>query len=258
MTVPPTWWESFFDAEYLALWGTLLTAERTEREADEVWALLGLSAGQRVLDAPCGWGRLSLALAARGADVLGVDQSAEMIARADRDRERAGLAPPRLAYRRHDLRRALDVGGFDVALNVFSSLGYGTEADDVAVLSTLAAAVRPGGLVLVETMHRDVVVARTSRGAKPSSRLADGTLFVEEPRFDAITGRVETTWHWAGPAGASSRSASLRVYSATELVALLDRAGLRLRSAHAGCTAHPFTPEGPDMGGRLGLVAVKP
>ncbi len=53
----------------------------------------------------------------------------------------------------------LEESGFDVGLNIFSSLGYGTEADDVAILSTLRAAVRPGGLVFVETMHRDRVLS---------------------------------------------------------------------------------------------------
>ena len=37
----------------------------------------------------------------------------------------------RLSYRRHDLRQRLSDTGFDAALNVFSSLGYGTEADAI-------------------------------------------------------------------------------------------------------------------------------
>src|SRR5207253_10249804 len=29
-------------------------------------------------------------------------------------------------------------------------------------------------------------------------RLASGTLIVEEPTFDPISGRVNTTWYWSG------------------------------------------------------------
>jgi hypothetical protein len=78
---------------------------------------------------------------------------------------------------------------------------------------------------------------------------------VEDPRFDPVVGRLETCWYWSGPAGQGSKRASLRVYSATELVRLMQRAGLRFRSAHRGCSPEPFRAEGQDLGGRIGLLA---
>lgn len=143
--------------------------------------------------------------------------------------------------------------GFDVALNIFSSLGYGSEADDIAVLSTLRAAVRPGGLVFVETMHRDRIAVGLSQNQRPANRLPDGTLLVEEPRLDPVSGRVETTWYWSGPSGSGEKSASIRSYTATELVRLLEAAGLRIRSVHNGCSPEPFV----SPGGRLGLLAIR-
>jgi len=95
--------------------------------------------------------------------------------------------------------------GFDVAINIFSSLGYGTEEDDLAILKTMAQSVRRGGFVLIETNHRDAIVSHLSHGSKPANRLPDGTLFVEEPKFDPIEGRIETTWSWSGPKGSVER-----------------------------------------------------
>jgi cyclopropane fatty-acyl-phospholipid synthase-like methyltransferase len=66
-----SWWESFFDADYLRIWGSFHPPEQSQREADGLGALLGLGEGSRVLDAPCGYGRLSRLLALRGAAVLG-------------------------------------------------------------------------------------------------------------------------------------------------------------------------------------------
>ena len=248
-----SWWQSFFDAQYLRLWSQSTTDAGTVEEADFYWRTLGLAPGSRVLDAPCGYGRIARVLADRGAAVLGVDQSKELLEHADRTR--SGIGPDRLRYLLHDLRRPLAEGGFDAALNVFSSIGYGEEEDDVAVLRTLARAVRPGGTVLVETLHRDTVAALLSREAPVASRLPDGTLMLEERRFDAIAGRVETTWHWQGPAGGGEKSALVRVYTVTELVRLVREAGLRFREALQSKTGTPFEGKGPLMGGRVTLLA---
>jgi SAM-dependent methyltransferase len=242
------WWQEFFDADYFHIWRQSELSGSVAAQVDGLWSLLGLEQGSRVLDAPCGYGRLSRPLAERGAHVLGVDQSRTLLQHAES--ERGDLPSSRLRYVQHDLRYPLAEVGFDAALNVFSSLGYGSEDDDLAILATLRAAVRPGGLVFVETIHRDLVASLLARGQPPSQRLADGTLVVEEPRFDPVSGRMETSWYWAGPAGQGRKTASLRLYTATELVRLLERAGLRFRSAHQGCSTEPF-----GIGGRLGLLA---
>ena len=242
------WLQSFFDRDYLRLWAGSLTAERTQKEADGIWNLLKLRPSSRVLDAPCGYGRLSLALAERGAIVVGVDLASDMIAEAERNRR--GIE--NLRYLHHDLRQELPEGGFDAAFNVFTSLGYGSEEDDLKVLRTLAAAVRPGGKVLVESNHRDLLMAYLSRGNKPSDRLADGTLVVEEPNFDSIKGIMNTAWYWSGPSGSGKKIATLRVYTITELVRMMDKVGLRLISAHAGLSTEPF-----EIGKRCALLAEK-
>jgi SAM-dependent methyltransferase len=245
------WWQTFFDAEYVRLWSRM--DARAPQQAEAISRALGLAAGMRVLDAPCGYGRLSLPLAGLGLEVLGVDQSQPLLDEAERRRE--NLWPKRLRYLRHDLRAPLPEDGFDAALNVFTSIGYGSEDDDVAVLRTLAAAVRPGAPVLVETMHRDLFVTILARGGPPAQRIEDGTLLVEEPRFDPLSGRIEITSFWSGPSGSGRRTSSLRLYSITELVRLLERAGLRLDAALSSESWQPFVASGANAGGRVALVA---
>ncbi len=247
------WWESFFDADYLRLWSAFITPERTAREVDGVWDLLNLKPAARVLDAPCGFRRIARGLAERGAHVLGVDFSAAQIERAES--ERGHIPREQLRYMRHDIRDPLGETGFDAAINVFSSIGYGSDDDDLAAFQMMKNAVRPGGLVVIETLHRDAMVASLVRGGNPGMRLPDGTLLLEVPRFDAVAGRMETVWYWAGPSGSGQKPASIRVYSITEIVRMIERAGLRFRSAHAGCSAEPFRAEGPSMGGRVAILA---
>ena len=245
------WWETFFDADYLRLWEGAELPDRTEREVRDLWTVLGLSEHSKVLDAPCGYGRISRGIAARGAHVVGVDQSTDLLAEAER--RRGELLANRLCYYKHDLRKSLPESGFDAALNIFSSLGYGKEADDLAILSTLRAAVRPQGVVFIETNHRDNMAIRLSQNPRPATRHADGTLMLEESRLDPMTGRIETTWYWSGPSGTGEKRASARMYTSTELVRMIQAAGLRLLSLHNGCSPEPFL--GP--AGRLGVLSVR-
>lgn len=222
------------------------------QQADGLWRMLGLKRVARVLDAPCGAGRLSIPLAERGPRVLGVDKSARMVAAAD-DR-RAGLSEERLRFVLHDLRLPLSETGFDVALNAHSSLGYGDESEDEAILRTLHGALRPGGRLVVETLHRDAIVAAQARGAKNAARLSDGTLVIEDATFDPLEGGLTTAYHWSGPSGAGTKEGRIRLYSITELSTLVMRCGFGVPTLFAGCSAAPFCARGPDMGGSVALL----
>jgi 2-polyprenyl-3-methyl-5-hydroxy-6-metoxy-1,4-benzoquinol methylase len=249
------WWNTFFDQDYLRIWGQMFTREDNARQAADLWSMLDLNPGCRLLDAPCGWGRLSKPLASMGATVVGIDQSEILLAAAES--ERGELQPERLRYVKHDLRRPLPETGFDVACNVFTSFGYGTHEDDVAIFRTLRDAIRPGGRVVVETNHRDSLCAFIARGSKASRRMPDGTLFVDEPEFDAIKGTVHLNWYWSGPNGSGEKHAEWRCYTPTQIVGLLEVAGLRFTGAYKGLSKTPYKAEGPESGGRLAVVVVR-
>ena len=249
------WWETFFDQDYQRIWGQIFTDQFNTKQAADLWSLLHLNPGCRVLDAPCGWGRLSRQLALLGATVLGVDQSETLLTAAEA--QRGELPTERLRYLRHDLRKPLPETGFDVACNIFTSFGYGTENEDVATFRTLRDALRPGGRVLVETNHRDMLCAFLSRSSKASMRMPDGTLFIDEPDFDAISGVVSMNWYWSGPGGSGEKHAKWRCYTPTQIVGLLERAGLRFVEAYKGLSKTPYKAEGPEAGGRLALVAMR-
>jgi SAM-dependent methyltransferase len=249
------WWKTFFDREYLRIVGQVFKQEDSTRQAAELWSMLDLSPRCRILDAPCGWGRLSRPLAELGATVLGVDQSETLLDAAET--QRGEVDTERLRYLRHDLRELLPEGNFDLACNIFTSFGYGAEEEDLALFRTLRAAVRPGGRVLVETSHRDLFCASLARASKTAHRMADGTIFLDEPEFDAIAGVITLNWYWSGPMGSGEKHAKWRCYTPTEIVRLLERAGLKFMGAYKGLSKIPYRGEGPDAGGRLAVVALR-
>src|SRR5918994_288459 len=76
--------------------------------------MLGVGAGDRLLDVAAGSGGAALLAAARGADVLAVDGSAQMV---ERIRARAGAAPGRVRAEIMDgMALALPDAGFDAAI----------------------------------------------------------------------------------------------------------------------------------------------
>jgi hypothetical protein len=87
------WWQTFFDQDYLRVWGQMFS-EETNRQA-----------GVRPVGHAASWMRR---VAGAGSSVV-------------------------LRYLRHDLRTPLSETGFDVACNIFTSFGYGTEEEDVAI-----------------------------------------------------------------------------------------------------------------------------
>lgn len=80
----------------------------------------GLEAGARVLAAPCGFGRHSVELAHRDCDTTGVEFSDTELGRA---RKAAGEAGVSVTLVCQDIRDMEFSSEFDLAVNLFSSIG---------------------------------------------------------------------------------------------------------------------------------------
>ncbi|MFJ2895069.1 class I SAM-dependent methyltransferase [Streptomyces sp. NPDC087218] len=134
-----------------ASWSTVydsLPSSYIEVEEPVVHAILdGLEPGV-ALDAACGTGRQTRALAARGHRVIGVDQSPQMIAKA---REHTPGAEFRAG---HLDRLPLDDDSVDLAV---CSLAMTHLPDLVPGVAELARVVRPGGRIVVTDLHPFVI-----------------------------------------------------------------------------------------------------
>lgn len=98
-----------------------------------------VSAGTHILDLGCGTGRIARELARCGYDVVGVDQSAEMLAHAH------GFETVRAPIAGLDLARQ-----FDAVLLASNLLNIPDDTGRRAVLATAARHLAPGGLVVAQ------------------------------------------------------------------------------------------------------------
>jgi ubiquinone/menaquinone biosynthesis C-methylase UbiE len=177
-------------------------------------------------------------LARAGYRVTGVDRSAALLEEA---RRRAGGERwPKLV--RADYRQLpFPDASFDAAVNLFTSLGYLGEEEDTRVLSEIGRVLRPGGRLVIESMHRDRLVLHWSE--QDWRLVGEGRLLLEQRTFDALSGVAQTTQTVIDGAGErESRSYSVRVYAASELLAMLERAGFAEIKAYGDLEGGPFAP----------------
>jgi trans-aconitate methyltransferase len=124
------WNPAHYDRSYSFVW----------KCGEEMVSLLDPKPGERVLDVGSGTGHLTADIARRGAEVTGIDSSAEMVGR-------ARLTYPDLRFEVADAAEFRTSKPFDA---VFSNaaLHWMTEAEPIA--RSIAAALKPGGRFVAE------------------------------------------------------------------------------------------------------------
>ena len=179
--------ESTFGDDYLYFYEESIDEQHSDDDAAEILGLLQLDPGARVLDAPCGHGRLSRRLAAAGMEVTGVDLSEQFLALAKAGPVGPGVPPD---YLLGDLRRLPTSGPFDAVVCWFTSFGYHDDTDCRTTLAEFHRVLRPGGTVLIETMHHDAVVRHFTAAPDATVVTRGAAAQVAVSRFDPESKKV--------------------------------------------------------------------
>ena len=189
-------------------------------EAAAIAALLDLPAGGRVLDAPCGAGRIAVRLAERGLDVTGVDISAPELEIA---RAAAAERGVEVRFERGDVRE-LPEEEFDALVCWGNSFGYMPHAATLDHLSACRRALREGGRLVLDT-------STTAEAVLPGLRdemdydLGEVRMLARQV-YDAPRSRIVTEMEFTAPGREPERSAVVHhVYTVAELVRMLEQSG---------------------------------
>jgi SAM-dependent methyltransferase len=232
--------------------------ERGEEDAVAISAYLserGL-AGCKVLDVPCGIGRVAIPLARLGFEVTGVDLSPHLVGEASKKSEAFKLAPGKTRFLVGDMRdlgSRLGPGSFDVALNVFTSIGYWSEEDDLRFFRGARAATKKGGLLIISGLrNRDYIVRNPSQNVYEEGKKL---LVLDTYSFDSSRSRERGIWRFYRRSGrgrdevlrfAGEFPVDIRVYSPHELVPRLEATGWSVQQTYDSLTTRgPCRPESP-------------
>jgi SAM-dependent methyltransferase len=223
--------QATFSDDYLYFYDESINDEHSDADVAEILGLLRLPAGARILDAPCGHGRLASRLAAEGMEVTGVDIMPAYL-------ELARTAPPprsgSVTYLEGDVRALPVAGPFDAVVCWLNSFGYYDDADCHRVLHEFHRVLRPGGAVAIDTMHHDGGVRHFVPAPEGVVAHRGDDTMVELSTFDCVRGRmvVQRTVHRGGAVRRAEYF--VRLPTPPEWVVWLEGAGFHDVSFYAG------------------------
>lgn len=234
MNTPQEWWKDFFSGLALDFWRAVITEERTRADADFIEKMLRVAPGAKLLDAPCGGGRLSLELSARGYQLTGVDIASDFVAEA-----KANAAQRRVpsTFEQRDMRDLPWQAAFDGAFCFGNSFGYFYDAGNEAYLKAVARALKPGARFLMEAAAAEMVLPIFED--RTWVRVGN-ILFLEENTYDVVQSRLDTEYTFVRDSTVESRKGSQRIYTYNELCGLLKEVGFCETEGYGSLDLEPF------------------
>lgn len=234
----------FFGPEYLAEYEGLLSLERTQLEVDFLEKALGLQRSDQILDVPCGHGRHSIELAKRGYQVTGAELNEFFLNHAQTKAKDSGV---RVSWDQVDMRELSYEQEFDVAINMFTSLGYfATDAEDEQFMAGVYQALRPGGQFLLDFMNRNRVLRDFK--ANGWEQLPDGSILLIEREYDDLEDRMyDRRKRVVGGEVRDIVTTTLRLYTTKELLVMAERAGFLFAEAYGDFAAGPLELDSPRL-----------
>jgi ubiquinone/menaquinone biosynthesis C-methylase UbiE len=212
------WWTPFY-AHFRPVFDSI-PVKSTNTLVRYLIKKLGLRSGMKLLDCPCGIGRLALPLAKAGVKVTGVDFNAEYLEEVALKAKRRGLS---VRLVQSDMRRIDFRNEFHVAINLWTSFGYfASEADNLRVLRRAYQALRPGGRFLLHVINRDWILANFQ---SQDWWEAGQTRILEKRYFDYSTSISYDDWTYIKDGKEVTCRCQLRAYSFHELLAMFRKVG---------------------------------
>ena len=228
--------DEVFDAEeYLYFYEETLRGEDTPRQVDFVLRETGAAPGARFVDLGCGHGRHANELARRGSRGLGVALILGFLEIARDEARRDGLA---VDYALGDVRGLGVAEAFDHAVCLFDAFGFLDDDGNEEHLRSVAAALVPGGTLLLDLRNRDWMV----RNLLPTTVLDKGDdLMIDRHQYDTQSGRLVDRRTFVRGGKVRHVSFSLRLYGLGEITALLRQAGLLVERSWGGWDGAPVS-----------------
>ncbi|MBN1966115.1 MAG: class I SAM-dependent methyltransferase [Anaerolineae bacterium] len=235
-------------------------AENADMTDDLVmYGELAAETGGPVLDVGCGTGRVMLHLAQESYQVVGVDRSQAMLARAQRKLDLMPDLKRQVTIQQGDALRLTLTEQFRLILVTYNSfMQFGDQADQLAALRGFSRLLDDDGLLVMDLPNAAEAYATPDDNAVSLERMfiepESGRLVMQQTvsELDRATQELDITWIYdeIGEDGTVRRTLApllLRYVFAAEMDLMLAAAGLRRVAYYGDYTREPFADGCPRM-----------
>lgn len=221
------WWQIVFDEKYT------FTHEGSRPTEVEIKFLKKILRNKKkILDLPCGDGRLSIPLAEAGHKVTGVDYSEYLIKRAKRKD-----INHRVDFFVGDMRTYQAPETYDAIINMFSSFGYfENESEHQKVLHRAYKNLREGGTFLLDIVNAKRRIERIRSTPHVENQNQEGVVITQDSTYDPHTKRWNAMWSWS----VDSYTTSVRLFTMEEITTLLENSKLEILNIWGSYSMKPF------------------
>jgi cyclopropane fatty-acyl-phospholipid synthase-like methyltransferase len=213
------WWSDFLQREY---YGGPSERSNWERTARDVAKAIGLYPGMRVLDLGSGCGEMVLRLALQGAEAVGVEQSPTLVENCRKAARDRGIAASFIAANMFEFEPDAT---FDAILSLNTSLGYGDDSQNRALIARIGSWLKPGGVLFLDLVTAD----NAEEFGVWSDSLANGT-FIVDNSYDPEQQMMTSYPAWIAPDHETVFTATspevVRIYRRAELEEMMQAAGM--------------------------------
>lgn len=226
----------------------LPSEEETTEEVKFIRDVLGLKTGMTLLDLCCGQGRHAFLLAELGCFVVGLDSSLFLLDEASKRQK-----PKNLKLLAGDMRAIPLDNVCDAVINVYTSFGFLSDAENVKVLSEIAKALKTGGKFLLEYWNPHS--ATQLNGVRNWWWIDEHLLALAEVKYDADSGVLNDyrTIIDLNQGTIEESVNRIRFYFPTELKERLNGVGLKVSEMYGDFDGSDYAIDSP----RLIVIAEK-
>ena len=207
------WWErSFEGGDYLKIRDTKEEWNSAKAEVDFIIKTSEKERGA-VLDVQCGFGRHADAFSKKGFDVVGIDISEKFLNLAKEKTSKE------IKYIKKDVLHPFDLEKFDLIVNLFTSFGYFSDAQNKKMLENIYESLKDDGVFVLEVPNLMFF---------KNSAKAHGTK-INEDLYQTSYGMIDlkqNLLHFR-----YVEDSRIKLYSIDELSKLFDTVGLKINSS---------------------------
>jgi SAM-dependent methyltransferase len=220
--------------DYLYFYAKSLTEQRTNREVNFLVKYLKLEKSMAILDLACGHGRHANRLAEIGYNITGVDITKGFLDIARKEARRKKL---NIKYLHQDMRYIKFKEKFDRVLLLFTAFGYFDDKTNIKVLQNIAHALKPKGLLCLDTFNRDAFL-KSYLPYIVSEKGKD--LMIDIHSYDENTKRLYNKRIVIRDGKRKDKPFFVRLYNPSEIKILLKRVGLKLYGIYSDWEGRRF------------------